>query len=79
MNMLKKEFDYYVTHQKELVEKYNGQYLVIVGDSVVGHYESFEKALIEAQTKYEAGKFLIQHCIPGEESYTQTFHTRAIF
>ncbi|MBT1698263.1 hypothetical protein KK083_15325 [Fulvivirgaceae bacterium PWU4] len=77
--MLEQEFKYYLTHQKELVEKYKGQFIVIVGEKVVGAYDSFEKALSESQNKFEAGKFLIQECLPGEEAYTQTFHTRAIF
>jgi hypothetical protein len=77
--MLENEFRYYVAHQKELVEKYKGQFIVIVGEKVVGSYQSFEEALLESQNKYEPGKFLIQECLPGEEAYTQTFHTRAIF
>ncbi|MBM3437200.1 MAG: hypothetical protein FJY07_13405 [Bacteroidetes bacterium] len=77
--MLEKEFNYYVSHQKELVEKYSSKFLVIIGEVVVGTYDSFEEALLESQEKYDLGKFLIQHCLPGEDSYTQTFHTRAIF
>lgn len=77
--MLEKEFKFYVSHQKELVEKHNGKFLVIVGEEVVGVYDSFEDALTESQKKYQSGTFLIQECLPGEDSYTQTFHTRAIF
>ncbi|MEK6781422.1 MAG: hypothetical protein AABY93_06930 [Bacteroidota bacterium] len=77
--MLEQEFKYYLTHQKELVEKYNRKFLVIIGDEVVANYDSFEDALSESQKKYEIGKFLIQQCLPGEDSYTQTFHTRAVF
>lgn len=77
--MLNKEFQYYVSHQQELVEKYNGKFLVIIGEEIVGVYDSFEDALAESQKKYELGTFLIQQCLPGEDSYTQTFHTRAIF
>lgn len=76
---MKKLFQFYLDSQKELVKQYNGQYLVIVDDNVVGHFDTFEQALSESQKKYEAGKYLIQHCVPGEESYTQTFHTRAVF
>lgn len=77
--MLEKEFNYYLSHQKELVEKYNGKFLVIIKEEIVGYYDSFEDALAESQKKFELGKFLIQRCVSGEESYTQTFHTRAIF
>lgn len=77
--MLEKEFKYYVSHQKELVEKYNGKFLVIIGEEVVSVYDSFEDAIKQSQKKYQLGIFLIQQCLPGEDSYTQTFHTRAIF
>jgi hypothetical protein len=77
--MLDKEFKYYLNNQEELVKKYNGKFLVIIGENVVGIYDSFENALIESQDKYTLGTFLIQHCLPGEDNYTQTFHTRAIF
>lgn len=77
--MLEKEFKYYMAHQKELVAKYNGKFLVIIGQEVVGDYDSFESALVESQKKYTLGTFLIHQCGPGEDNYTQTFHTRAIF
>lgn len=77
--MLEKEFKYYLGNQKELVRKYNGKFIVIVGEKVVGAYDSFEHALEESQRKLEPGKFLIQECLPGEDSYTQTFHSRVIF
>lgn len=77
--MLKKEFDYYLKNQSDLVEKYNGKYIVIVGEKVVGVYDSDADALIESQKKYELGTFLIQKCTPGTNDYTQTFHTRVAF
>jgi hypothetical protein len=77
--MLEKEFKYYVSNQNQLVRKYFGKYLVIRGEEVVGNYDSFEDALYDSQKKYELGTFLIQQCLPGEDNYTQTFQTRAIF
>lgn len=79
MIMLEKEFQYYLENQTELVKKYNGKFIVIVGNTVVGIYDSEGDALIESKKKYEIGTFLIQLCSPGKESYTQVFHTRAYF
>jgi hypothetical protein len=76
---LEKEFKFYIDNQKELVEKFNGKFLIIQGENVVGEFDTFEKALEFAQTNYTIGTFLIQECLPGEDSYTQTFHTRAVF
>ncbi len=76
---LKKEFKYYIDHQKELVKKYNGRYIVIVDSKVTGDYDSEIEAIEKTSKGYELGTFLVQKCEPGEDSYTQTYHSRAIF
>ena len=77
--MLEQELKYYIDHQAELVAKYNGKFLVIKDQAVVGVFDSIEVAYFQSIEKFEPGSFLIQECAPGEDSYTQTFHSRAIF
>lgn len=77
--MLKEEFEYYLSHQNELLKKYAGKYLVIKNKSVIGVYDSEIDAYTETVKNEEAGTFLIQECQPGNESYTQTFRTRVVF
>jgi hypothetical protein len=77
--MLKKEFEYYLANQEELVKKYNGKHLVIKDEQVIGAYDDQAEAYDTASAKYEAGTFLIQLCTPGNEAYTQTFHSRVTF
>jgi len=77
--MLEKEFKYFKDHQEELVKKHEGKHLVIVGKEVVGTYESEIDAYTEAKKRHKPGTFLIQHCLPGESAYTQTFYSRVIF
>jgi hypothetical protein len=79
MSMLDKEFQYYLDSQNELVKKYNGRFIVIIGKEVIGDYESYEQALFETMKQHELGTFLIQECTEGEEAYTQTFHSRVVF
>jgi len=76
---LEKEFKYYLKHQDELVEKYNGKYIVIKGRQVIGFYDNELQAIEETSKEHELGTFLVQKCEPGEESYTQTFHSRVSF
>lgn len=76
MSNLKKEFDYYLKNQKQLVKKYEGKYLVIKDQTVVGDFDSELDAYAFATERYEPGSFLIQPCLPGEDSYTQTFYSR---
>ena len=77
--MLEQEFKYYLDHQQELVDKYNGKFVVIVGESVDGVYGSQPEAYIESSKKHALGTFLIQKVSPGNQDYTQTFHSRVIF
>jgi hypothetical protein len=77
--MLDKEFKYFVDHQDELVKKYEGRFIVIVDESVVGAYSSDAEAYVEATKTRKPGTFLIQHCIPGATAYRQSFHSRAVF
>jgi len=74
--MLETEFDYYIANQKKLVDEYEGKYIVIVGEEVIGSFTSEVEAYNKTIKKYEPGTFLIQLCNPGTESYTQTFHSR---
>ena len=76
---LQKELDYFKRHQTELVAKYSGKFLVVKDEKVQGIYGSEIDAYTDAKVKFELGTFLIQECLPGEESYTQMFHSRAVF
>lgn len=80
MPPLKPEFDYYVAHQAELVRHYCGRVIVIKNQRVLGDYAGEDEA-IEASTRagHELGTFLVQLCEPGEDNYTQTFHSRVTF
>ena len=77
--MLDKEFKYFVDNQKELVKKYNGRYIVIKGEKVIGDYASEIDAYTQTQKAHELGTFLIQLCTPGEDTFTQSYHSRVIF
>jgi len=77
--LLEKEFRFFVDHQDELVEKYNGKVLVIKNEKVIGTYDSELDALIETRKKHKEGTFLIQKCEAGSDVYTATFHSRVAF
>lgn len=76
---LEKEFKYYLAHQDELVAKYNGRFIVIKGEAVVGDYPTELDAIRETQKSHALGTFLVQKCEPGNQGYTQTFHSRVVF
>ncbi len=77
--MLDKEFKYFVDHQEELVKKYNGRFIVIIGERVAGDFQTEADAYVEMIKTQKPGTFLIQQCIPGQAAYKQTFHSRVSF
>ena len=79
MEALEKEFTYYTTHQKELVKKYEGKYLVIKNEQVIGVYGTREEAIQEAMKDHKLGTFLVQYVQEGERNISQTFHSRVVF
>jgi len=79
MEKLEREFEYYVEHQDELVEKYNGKFVVIKGCNVIGAFDSELEAIEKTAEQYELGTFLVQKCEPGSESYSATYHSRVLF
>ena len=77
--MLDIEFQYYLDNQGDLVKKYNGRYIVIVNEKVIGDYGDYSQALSNSLRNYEMGTFLVQKCSPGNKDYTLTFHSRVAF
>ncbi|MES2315382.1 MAG: hypothetical protein V4486_01450 [Patescibacteria group bacterium] len=73
---LEQELEYFKDNQEDLVKQHGGKFLVIKDKKIQGVYNSEIEAYIDAKAKFELGTFLIQKCLPGEESYTQTFHSR---
>ena len=70
--MFERELQYFKDNQAELVSRYNGQILVLMGDKVVGVYPSALQAYLDASEKYKPGSYMIQKCEPGEDAYTVT-------
>ena len=76
---LQKEFEYYLAHQDELVKKYNGKFIVIQGQDILGAYDDDLTAVLESQKHHKLGTFLVQQVSEGNAAYSQTFHSRVVF
>jgi hypothetical protein len=76
---LEKEFKYYRAHQDELVGAYNGMFVVIKDQKVIGSYDDQLTAINETKKVHKLGTFLVQKVEPGTSAYTQTFHSRVAF
>ena len=73
---LENEFEWYLAHQDELVKDYNGKYVVIKNEKVIGDFDDIGVAVEETSKIHELGTFLVQKCTPGDQDYTATFHSR---
>lgn len=74
MNDLKKEYEYFQHNKDELMKKYKGRAIAIVGEAVVGDYPDKQTAFRDQAKKREVGSFLVQSCDPNEEPWV--FHSR---
>lgn len=75
---LKRQFQFYLDHQAELVRKYDGKVIVLKDDVVLGAYSDEAEAVRETQREHELGTFLVQRVSAGSEDYTQTFQSRVV-
>lgn len=78
LEMLEKEFKFYLDNQAEFVEKYDGKVVVIKDQTVVGVYETEIEAYSDSINKFEKGSFLIQQVASGKDNYSQTYYSRRV-
>ncbi len=76
---LEKEFRFYIDHQEDMVEQYDGKVIVIKEGLVLGAYDDELTAVTETKKTHQLGTFLVQRVSPGDAAYTQTFHSRVAF
>ena len=77
--LLEAEFQYYLDNQTELAKKYEGKYIVIKNQQVLGAYEDQIEAIQETAKEHEVGTFLVQECDPDPESTVEIYHSRVHF
>lgn len=58
-----RNFTFFKENLGTLLESYNGKFIAIMDQQVVGKYNSFDEAYTASIEKYELGSFIIQHCI----------------
>jgi hypothetical protein len=73
--MFTEELKFFIQHQEELVQRYEGKVLALQNKEVVGVYDSPLEAYLEAQKTHSLGTFMIQPCEPGPSAYTVTINS----
>ena len=70
------EFEFYLEHQDELVDEYDGRFVVIKANVVLGDFDDELAALTATEKDHSPGSFLIQKVSRGDDDFTQIFHSR---
>jgi hypothetical protein len=78
MVMLIQNFYYYLAYQDELVEQYDGQYLVIADKRVVYASTDGDMAFAKGVELAGKGNFILQLCTPGDGAYTSRCYTPGV-
>lgn len=74
-----KQFNYYVEHQAEFIEKYNGKAIVLKDFEVVGVQDNEWEAFDSASKKYEPETFIVQQVSPGPGAYTVVISSNFVY
>ena len=75
---LKRAFEFYLANQDAMVRRYDGRFIVIKNDEVIGAYDSDLEAVTETKKAHPLGTFLVQKVSPGDSDYTATFHSPSV-
>ena len=76
--MLHNEFEYYLAHQEELISQYEGRYIVLKDNKVLGDYSSRIEAYKETKKHHALGTFIIQLCAADIDAYSHSFHSLSV-
>lgn len=70
MSSLNTELQFYKQNKADLVAKFEGRYVVIVGKTVVGDYDNYRDAVIITAKTYKPGTFFVQLVTAEDEVAT---------
>ena len=65
--LLDKQHKFYLRNEPELIERYEGQFIVIHDEQVVDSFGSERDAYIYCVQHFQIGTFLIRKVLPGQK------------
>ena len=72
--LLESQYDYYKTHEAELLKRYEGKHLVISDMLQVYAFLSPEEGYQFGVKNFGAGHFLLHKCVPGSLNIVHTIN-----
>lgn len=74
MDQLQSEYQFYLDNKESFHKQYEGQFIVLKNNVVIGVYTDRMEAINETRKAHELGTFLVQHVAESEEQIR--FHSR---
>ena len=75
MATLDREFEFYQDNKERFLSEYQGKFIVIKGEEVIGVFEDQMEAVEETRKKHQLGTFMVKEVV---ENDTITFRSREI-
>lgn len=76
---LDQEYRFFLDHASEFNQRFDGQYIIIAGEEVLGGYADQEEAVRAAREKnLKPGQFLLRFCTTRQDQM-QYFRSRVAF
>ena len=69
MAALDKEFKYYQDNKEHFLSKYEGKFIVIKGEEVIGVFDDRIAAIEETKKTHKLGTFLVQHIVKDNKIF----------
>lgn len=76
--MIEALFKYYLENQDALVKQYEGKYIIITKDGVMGAFDTVRDGYDMALNRFGKGNFMLQLCTSGDKAYSQRFFTSRV-
>ena len=76
--MIEALFKYYLENQDALVKQYDGKYIIITKDGVMGAFDTVRDGYDMALNRFGKGNFMLQLCTPGDGAYSQRYFTSRV-
>ncbi len=76
--MIEALFKYYLENQDALVKQYEGKYLIITKDGVMGAFNTLRDGYDTALHRFGKGNFMLQLCTAGDGAYSQRYFTSRV-
>ena len=72
---LEKEFKFYQDNKEKFLVEYEGKFIVIKGNEVIGVFKDRLEAIEKTKQKHELGTFLVQEVVKDD---VLVFHSRVL-